>query len=45
MKKLNYLYSQSMRDLIDDINNASIEKNDIVTIMKVDDIYMVLYYQ
>lgn len=44
-KSLNVMYSHSLRDLVDAVNEASLQKDDIVNIFKAEENYVLLYYK
>ena len=45
MKKLNVIYENSLRDLVEHVNRDGIQKEDVVNIIKEEENYILLYYR
>ena len=45
MKKLNVIYENSLRDLVEHVNHDGNQKENIVNILKEEENYILLYYR
>ena len=45
MKKLDVIYENSLRDLVEHVNHDGIQKEGIVNILKEEENYILLYYR
>lgn len=45
MKKLDVIYENSLRDLVEHVNHDGIQKENVVNILKEEENYILLYYR
>lgn len=45
LKKANIIVSTTLRNIINEINDKGIKKDDIISLVKVEDQFMLIYYE